>query len=161
MLHTSWKFWCWKCRQREVAIWRLRSGLSSQEGGLRSTKVVGSNNYKSTAKETRENFCYYFNTTYGDAPWQATWQKKSTYTFLIEKIFLRRNCCENLRYFYNIAVFTKEYLSDSGKKLSRLGLLVTDLLKHDYAVPARCCDYIETSLLIWSSNQLTGFVIIV
>ena len=47
-----------------------RSGLSSQEGGLRSVKVVGSNNYKSTAKEMREKFCYYFNTLYGAVPWQ-------------------------------------------------------------------------------------------
>ena len=47
-----------------------RSGLSSQEGGLHSVKVVGSNNYKSTAKETREKFCYYFNTPYGAVPWQ-------------------------------------------------------------------------------------------
>ena len=47
-----------------------RSGLSSQEGGLHSVKIVGSNNYKSTAKETREKFCYYFNTPYGAVPWQ-------------------------------------------------------------------------------------------
>ena len=30
-----------------------RSGLSSQEGGFYSVKVVGSTNYESTAKETR------------------------------------------------------------------------------------------------------------
>ena len=55
-------------RELQHGDWRL--GLSSQEEGLRSVKVVGSNNYKSTAKKTREKFCYYFNTPYGAVPWQ-------------------------------------------------------------------------------------------
>ena len=45
-----------------------RSGLTSQQGGLRSVKAVGSNNYKSAVKETRQKFCYYFNTPYGVVP---------------------------------------------------------------------------------------------
>lgn len=39
-----------------------RSGLSSQDGGLRSVKVVGRNNHKSRSK-AREKFSYYFNIT--------------------------------------------------------------------------------------------------
>ena len=54
--------------KRELQHGNWRSGLSSQEEGLCSVKVVVSNNYKSTAKETRKKFCYYFNTPYRAVP---------------------------------------------------------------------------------------------
>ena len=78
-----------------------RSGLSSQEGGLHSVKVVGSNNYKSTAKETREKFCYYFNTTYGAAPWQYNLYKLSCIQF---KRHLRKQIGQKI----NLCIFNRE-----------------------------------------------------
>ena len=68
--HTPGSFNVENLERGELQHGDWRSGLISQEGGLRSVKVVGSNNYKSTAKETREKFCYYFNTPYGAVPWQ-------------------------------------------------------------------------------------------
>lgn len=47
-------------RRTELQHGDRRSGLSSQDGGLGSVKVVGRNNYKSTSK-TREKFSNYFN----------------------------------------------------------------------------------------------------
>ena len=78
-----------------------RSGLSSQEGGLRSVKVVGGNSYKSTAKETREKFCYYFNTPYGAVLWQANLYKLSGIQF---KRHLRKQIGQKI----NLNIFNRE-----------------------------------------------------
>ena len=110
---------------------RARSSPCAQFVGrcLRSKKVVGSHNYKST----RVNFCYYFNTPYGAVPWKDKFVQKLsciqfkkhlrkqigqkiTYIFLIMKLFLRRSLYwristslwENLK---RLGLLGKTYLS--------------------------------------------------
>ena len=65
--------------RRELEHGDWRSGFSLQEPGLRSVKVVGSNSYKSTAKETREKFCYYFNTNV----WSSTVARQIYINYLV------------------------------------------------------------------------------